>query len=338
MKIIAYIIRILAILIIGISVFSVYSTNYTYAEWEYIDTLNWWLDNLNTKNFTDPSADDKWRDNEKLEKFAEETPKFIKSEKSWARQIAIFLARIAKDLKNIFFSIAFIYFLVITLRLLLAGNSEEAIWKFKKWILWITVGLIIMQLAFSLTVSLFDQDVNWETAINFVEMIVYPLVNLLSTLASLFFIAICIYAFYRLITSNWEEEKAKSAKMTIFYWILGFIIIKISDVLVKSFYGKTACEYEVIAQNKSGSCTGDLSWVAALIFTVINWLNGFVAIIVVIMIIYVWAQVMTSNWEEEKLKKAKKAILYIFIWILVLVMNYLILTFWLLQWTNITTP
>ena len=74
-----------------------------------------------------------------------------------------------------------------------------------------------MQIAFSVTVTLFDQDVTGETAINFVDKILYPLIALLSTIASLFFVAICIFAFYRLISSGGDEEKAKSAKMTIFY-------------------------------------------------------------------------------------------------------------------------
>jgi flagellar basal body-associated protein FliL len=45
------------------------------------------------------------------------------------------------------------------------------------------------------------------------------------------------------------------------------------------------------------------------------------------MIIYTWAQIIFSNWEDEKIKTAKKSILYIIIWIVILIMNYFILTF-----------
>jgi hypothetical protein len=56
-------------------------------------------------------------------------------------------------------------------------------------------------------------------------------------------------------------------------------------------------------------------------------MNGFIWLIVVILIIYAWFMVLTSVWDEEKLKKAKSIIMYIAIWLFILVANYLILTF-----------
>jgi flagellar basal body-associated protein FliL len=47
------------------------------------------------------------------------------------------------------------------------------------------------------------------------------------------------------------------------------------------------------------------------------------------MIIYTGSQIIFSAWDEEKMKKAKSSILYILIWIFILTMNYLILTFFL---------
>jgi hypothetical protein len=66
-----------------------------------------------------------------------------------------------------------------------------------------------------------------------------------------------------------------------------------------------------------------------IIISVINWLNGFVAIAVLIMIIYAGAQIMLSAGDEEKIKKGKQSIIYIAIGLTVLVMNFLILTFFL---------
>jgi len=42
------------------------------------------------------------------------------------------LVKVARALKNIFFAIASIYFLIIVLRLLFTENSEEEFGKFKK--------------------------------------------------------------------------------------------------------------------------------------------------------------------------------------------------------------
>jgi multisubunit Na+/H+ antiporter MnhB subunit len=66
-----------------------------------------------------------------------------------------------------------------------------------------------------------------------------------------------------------------------------------------------------------------------LIIRVINWMNGFVAIIVLLMIIYAWAQILLSAWDEEKIKKWKQALIYIAIGLFVLAINFLILTFFL---------
>jgi hypothetical protein len=48
------------------------------------------------------------------------------------------------------------------------------------------------------------------------------------------------------------------------------------------------------------------------------------------MILFAGAQILFSNWDGEKLKKAKNTIIYVAIWIAILVCNYLILTFFLL--------
>jgi hypothetical protein len=47
------------------------------------------------------------------------------------------------------------------------------------------------------------------------------------------------------------------------------------------------------------------------------------------MIIYAGAQIMLSAGDEEKIKKGKQSIIYIAIGLGVLVMNFLILTFFL---------
>jgi hypothetical protein len=56
---------------------------------------------------------------------------------------------------------------------------------------------------------------------------------------------------------------------------------------------------------------------------------------VVLMILYAWFLVLTSWWDEEKYKKAKKIILYSWIWILILFASYLILTFFIVPESKI---
>ncbi len=51
------------------------------------------------------------------------------------------------------------------------------------------------------------------------------------------------------------------------------------------------------------------------------------------MILYAGAQILLSQGDEEKVKKGKQSLLYIAIGLLILVANYLILTFFLVPET-----
>lgn len=157
---------------------------------------------------------------------------------------------------------------------------------------------------------------------------------LLQTLASVFFMAVAIFAFYRLITANGNEEAVKSGKMSIVYAIIGFMIVRFAGAIVNAFYGQIEC-----SPNGSGNivstsekiCRNDpnLSQGINIIMSLINWLNSFVALVVMLMIIYAGIQILLSGGDEEKVKKGKQSLIYIVIGVFILAINYLILTFFL---------
>jgi hypothetical protein len=137
-----------------------------------------------------------------------------------------------------------------------------------------------------------------------------------------------IFAFYKLVTANGNEDQVKQWRMTIVYSIIGFVVLKFSKLIVDSTYWKLKCKIF----DANNNCIQDsnlegLVWIATQI---INWANWFIGIIVVLLIIYVWAKVIFSAGNSETLQQAKTTIVYIFIGLGVLVMNYLILTFFLI--------
>ena len=286
--------------------------------------------NLNIGNYA--SEWDQVDNNKKLEKFGQD-PEFIRVTTGWERGLYYTLVRFARDLKNLFFILATIFFLIIVIRLILSSNTDEELNNFKKWIIWITVWIIIMQLAYSLTLVLFDKNIWEQLAFNLVENIVFPLLRLLETLASIFFLAMAIYTFYRLITANGAEDKIKSAKMTILYSIVWFMVIRFSQTIVEAAYGRLNCESTIwgFITVWTGRCLteADLNGWIGIIVNILNWLNSFVAIVVVIMIMYAGFNILLSWGDEEKLKKGKQTFIYIWIGLVLLVMNYLILTFFL---------
>ena len=247
----------------------------------------------------------------------------------WEISLRDSLFKIAKDLKSIFFVIAWLYFLIITIKLIFAENTEEEIWKFKKWIIWISLWIMIMQIAYSFVSILYDNDIEYNLAEKFVDWIISPLTTLLQTGAAFFFIAVAIFSFFRMVTANWDEEKIKSWKMSVFYSIVWFVIIKIASNIVDTIYWIYSC-------SATDTCVRqeNLSWAISVLAKVLNWANSFIWLIVVILIIYTGFQVIFSIWDEEVLKKAKKTILYIILWLILLFANYLILTFFIVPSSN----
>ena len=67
-----------------------------------------------------------------------------------------------------------------------------------------------MQIAFAFGKIMFDQGVSARLGASLLEHLVWPIILLIQTLASIFFIAMAIFAFYRLVTANGNEEAIKS--------------------------------------------------------------------------------------------------------------------------------
>jgi hypothetical protein len=314
--------KIVFILLISFS----YFTDITYAAWDInspdqINLTTWspdWVNSAINTNDHLKLLENNWTD--------------FTVEVGWQKWIYNTLIRIARDWKNLFFIIAWLYFLILVIRLLFSEKTEEEVWNFKKWIIWISIWIIITQIAYYFVNILFDKNINQELASNFIDIIIKPLINLLETWASFLFLAMMIYAFYKIVTSNWDEEKAKSWKISVLYAAIWFIVVKISKALVSTMYWKTYCRD---ITNVNCTTQTNIEWFAGIVVRIIDWMNWFVWIVVILMIIYAWFLTITSAWDEDKLKKAKASIIYIAIWLFILFTNYLILTFFILPETKI---
>lgn len=239
------------------------------------------------------------------------------------------LYTIAKDIKTIFYILSWLYFLVIVIKLIFASNTEEEVWNFKKGLMWITIWIVFMQISYYFVNVLYAKEVWWALATSFTNSIINPIIKALETAASFFFLLVAIAAFYKIITANWDEEKVKSWKMSIFYWLIWFIVIKIANEIVTSVYWIIDCDATIQTNWNKCIAENQLSWVSEIIVNIINWMNNFVGIILIIMIIYAGVQVLFWTWDDDRLSKVKKSITYIVIWIGILVLNYFILTFFI---------
>lgn len=245
---------------------------------------------------------------------------------------------VAFQIKNFFIAIAVLFLIIGIIKLLFSSSDEESVKKWKSNIIWTSVGIFIMQIAFSVWNTLILQNdsdriwsyLGWEIWIN----IFAPIVNLLQVLASFGFILMAVWAFFTLVTAWGDEEKSKKAKNTIFYAIAGYLLIKIPYAIVRAFYGRPGCENSSWGFISLWTCDikeVDLGRGIGIIGKVFTYFNTFLSVICVILIIYAGWQVLMSGWDEEKLKKAKNTILYIVLGFIVLVASHAIFRFFILK-------
>ncbi|MBC7503629.1 hypothetical protein H7169_01545 [Candidatus Gracilibacteria bacterium] len=245
---------------------------------------------------------------------------------------------IAFQIKNFFIAIAVVFLIIGVINLLFSANDEESIKKWRSNIIWVSVGIFIMQIAFSVwntlilrgATDIIGSSLGWEFWIN----VFSPIVDLLQILASFGFLFMAVGAFFILVTAGGDEEKIKKAKNTILYAIIGFLLIRVPYAIVKAFYGRPGCEYSAGGFASVGACDikeVDLRGGIGIFGKLFTYFNTFLSVICVILVIYAGWLVFISGGEEEKLKKAKNTILYIVLGFIVLVASHAIFRFFILK-------
>lgn len=200
---------------------------------------------------------------------------------------------IARDLKNVVTLLAVVYLFIMVIKIIFSDGSDEDVKKWRLGILYTSVGIVVMQIAYTLITTLFDTQVTGVTAFDFLDKIVYPFVRMLELLASFAFLAMAFYAFYLIITAGGADDKVKKGKQTIIFALIGFLLLKVPRVLVESIYGRAQCDSGLF-----GICqvtSPDLGATVQIMTKLINYFNGFIGLIVVILIIYAGFLVLTGG-------------------------------------------
>ncbi|EKD29713.1 MAG: hypothetical protein ACD_78C00308G0001, partial [uncultured bacterium (gcode 4)] len=188
---------------------------------------------------------------------------------------------IARDLKNVVTLLAVVYLFIMVIKLIFSSGSEEDVKKWRLGIIYTSLGIVVMQIAYTLISTLFDRQVSGVTAFDFLDKIIYPFIRMLELLASFAFLAMAFYAFYRIITAGGSDDKVKKGKQTIIFAIIGFLLIKVPRVLVESIYGRAQCDSGLFGICQITSPNLDAS--VQIMTKLINYFNGFIGLITVIL-------------------------------------------------------
>lgn len=275
------------------------------------DIINNWTTNSND------ILDKVWNDNN-----------FFKAQTKWESWLKNLLLNLARDAKVLIYAIIILLWVIIVMKLIFSKWGDEDVKKLKKWALRWTIWIVVMQTSTVAYKLLFDKDVNSDLANKFNNDLVYPFINLLYLLAAFVFIFVAIVAFYKMVTANWNDDNIKKWKATIVQAIIWFIVIKFSSILVYNTFNPTCSNWNIITYWWSKVCE-NITDNAKILITIINWINGFLALVILLMIIYAWFLYITSWGADEKQKKAKNILIYVTIWLIILIASYLILTFFI---------
>lgn len=259
---------------------------------------------------------------------------------TWAKWATWLLFNIAKWLRDVFVLLAVIYLIVLVLRLVFWQWSDDDIKKWRMWVLWTTIWIVVMQMSYLAVTTMFNKNIWAASATDLTVSVINPIIRLLEVVVSFIFIWIAFLAFYRIIFSWWNDDAYKKWINSIIYAIVWFILVKISAVLVKSIYWDVKCETTLLwTQQCQDAALGNpnLSETTKILTTIIKYATWFIWIITILLIVY-WAfMLITSSWDDWKKKKAISIIKFIIIWIVLIAVSVWLFNFMIWndswQWT-----
>lgn len=244
------------------------------------------------------------------------------------------------SIKNFIFNLISNVFVPI---IVLAGIIMWIIWWYqvvtsdsaetlKKWIMNIVfgiVGILIILSAKYIWTVIFDQFEWWnlleldsiDLAKQLYERIAYPFIKIAIYL-SLGVLFLILAGKTVSIVMNGDTKKAG----TIILWtIVSILIIIWAKQLVEAIYGKQA----EILNSDAINLWEIWTWILAdksipLVYNIINWVIWITALVILILIIVHTFKILTNPGKSDNWQSLGKALLYIFIWIMVIGAGYLL--------------
>lgn len=202
--------------------------------------------------------------------------------------------------------IIMIYVIILSIKLISGATAEEAE-KAKDQIIYMVIGLLLVQFAGTLVKTMIfggggeifsvnedGEQVSEQFAINSVSQI-RGIIGLVEIFLGTVAVLVIIIRGFTLIVSGGEEEQIAKAKNHILYAILGLMVIGFSEIITRF----------AIFPN-SGTTLPDLVTIKGLIIQITNFVSGFVAIAAFLMLFYGGYKYVVSGVTGEEGEKIKK--------------------------------
>ena len=235
--------------------------------------------------------------------------------------------------------------LIVTIWLILAiisfyklkfSEKEEDIQKSMNWLTWGTVWIVIMVSSVFILFRLINEEGKllntswiWQ-AFDLYSSIIYPFLKLaFSIIIGLLFVVLVFNTIKFIISTS---EDVKKHVQTIIIWDIIWILIMLwATNLVQLLYWKADDIANAINLGNIWSAIFENKDTINIIYTFLNYFLSFVAVIVLIIIIYQLYNVIINPEDENLQKSLKKSLVYIFIGFLLIVWWYLFVNFVLIK-------
>ncbi|MBS8121567.1 hypothetical protein [Candidatus Vampirococcus lugosii] len=223
-------------------------------------------------------------------------------------------------------------------KLMFGKDSEEEQKKGISFMVRGTVGILIMISALFITDTVigeagteFEEIKGIDLASQLYNDIAYPFIKIFAYLAVGFLFVILLIQGIKMLTTN-QDESAKSARMIFVRNIVGILTILFASEIVQLVYGEG--ESSINSAGEVGEIGGAIlpsETNIGFITTIINWILGFTAFIILIIIIFQTYLLLVKPDDENTLTNLKRNIIYIFIGVLVIGGGFLITNFLLIN-------
>jgi len=216
------------------------------------------------------------------------------------------------------------------------SDSEEWTKQWSKYLIRGIVGIVIMMSArYLANTVLFESILEWWNAqtLNGIEIAqalynqaAFPFIKIAMYLAIGVLFVIVVIRVIQYLTNPSDEIKKQAA--TLIAWnVIGILIILWSKQIVELIFWSEIEVMEQSAQNVGDIGTWILSGNIPILYTIINWIMGLAAFVILLIIIIQTYQLLVNPTNEENMGKIKKSFLYIAIGILVIGAGYVITNF-----------
>ena len=225
------------------------------------------------------------------------------------------------------------------------SDKEDQRSKATNYILWWVVGIIIIQWSrfiYNTYFSIVNNDNVFEAiragslsslAADFFEKLIYPFLNLgMYLIIGVLFIMLLMKSI-QIITSP-SDDAFKKWQQIIVSSIIGIVVILLSKQIIQVVYGKQEDFTRWVNETQGifsawGTVLNERNY--ETVFNIVNYFLGFLAFIIICLLIYNTYLIITNPTKEENIKKLRSNILYILLWLLTIWLSYVIVNFLIIR-------